>query len=363
MLVGVFGTSTPYAYWGFSAVRRVMQVLHGDQHHIHCTDIDQLRQSWAAREGKSVVFTSDCPDIEISDLFLQSGAPLIVFLDEPEDAIAFAMISRPLGAREAIRFSSRAFCSLYDILMEPSTFCFPSECLDADVKDIFAKLFQILAGSVVPEQLEEVMRQAVCDYHEGQFITVADLLASECAHITLPAEGFAQQEPEVQDLIRVSSEAYRPMFKRKPLLRLEWPRDIVFTCNEGHTKPELIELTGPARFLIWGPYFHLPKGDWIVKVEFEVAENFSGAQLETDIYDGQNVLVVSQLSLPVEGIFSFEFPFTVRSPYYPIEVRFALLKGAIEGKFGLRSLSVRLAEAGFEYQPLQSRLLQHILTK
>jgi hypothetical protein len=63
MLASVFGTSTPYAYWGFTAIRNVMEVLYGDYYHIHCTSITDLRKMWDSRDGKPVVFTSDLPDL------------------------------------------------------------------------------------------------------------------------------------------------------------------------------------------------------------------------------------------------------------------------------------------------------------
>jgi hypothetical protein len=147
-----------------------------------------------------------------------------------------------------------------------------------------------------------------------------------------------------------ASTAYRPIFERKPLMRLNWPRDLFYTCNEGYAEPELIDLTGPARFLIWGPLLHLPKGNWIVKIEFEVSENLSGTEVEADIHDGQRFLIVTKTALPREGKFSFELPFRVEDPQLPIQVRISLLKGAIEGKFGLRSMSLRREEPSIANQ-------------
>lgn len=344
MLVSVFGTSTPYGYWGFSAVRHVMQVLYGDHLHIHCLGIDDLRQSWAGRDGRPVVFTSDCPDAAIADLLLEFRAPMIVFLDDPADAVAFAMESREIDAKQALSFATHCFCSLNEILTAPPTICFTSRHLGEDVRDIYAELLRILAGAVAPDQLEEVMRRAVVDDRPGRIITVADQLAEACAGITLPAAALSKQSVEIQNLFTATCESYWPIFDRKPLTNVEWPRDLFFSCNDGNAAPELIDLTGPARFLIWGPYLHLPGGDWTAKVAFEVADNFSGSQLQADIYDGQSILVVARTELPRQGVFSFELPFAVHEPHQKIELRICLAQGAIEGKFGLRSVSLLRTE-------------------
>jgi hypothetical protein len=324
-----------------------MQVLYGDHHHIHCTGIDDLRRAWDEGGGKPVVFTSDCPDGEISDLFLGFDAPRIAFIDEPEDAIAFAIVSRPMEAREAIRFSSRHFCSMQDILLDPHTVCFPSFYLNEDVRDVVTQLLQILAGSVDQDVLEAVMQRAVDEYQFGRYTTVADQVAGDFARFALPSEVLAQQPPEILDLIKQCSDIYRPLLRRMPLVSLRWPLGLVYTSNEGNGNPHRINLTGPARVLTWGPYLHLPKGNWKAQIEFEIIENYSGALLKADIYDGNSLLIVAETALPVAGKFQFELPFNVCNPNYPIEVRMCLAKGAIEGKFGLTALTLHRAETEF----------------
>ncbi len=344
MLVGVFGTSTPLGHWGFWAVRHVVQTLYGDHHQIHCLGIEDLRRSWAARGEKSVVVTSDCPDAEIAELFANSGAPLIAFLDDPEDAVAFSLEARAFNVQQALSFSTHCFCALNEILASPNVTCFLSRHLDDDVRDVFARILQVITGSVVQEQLEDIMQRVIFDYRPGQLTKVSDLVEAYWLNGALPRAAFCKQPLGVQNLINVTCKAYRPIFDCKQLTNLEWPRDLFFTSNERNDAPELINLAGPARCIIWGPYLHLPKGNWTARVDFELSDNVSRNEIEADIYDGQDVLVVAHTELPTAGVFSFELQFLIRGPHQQMQLRISLLKGAIEGRFGLRRVSLRRTE-------------------
>ena len=339
-LVGVFATSTPYGYWGFAAVRYAMQILYGDVHHIHCLSLDELRDAWLRREGRNVLFTSDCPDAAISDLFISANAPMIAFLDDAEDAIAYAKESRQFNLPQALSLSTQCFCALAPILVDPHVACFPSRHYEDDVRDLFRTLLVLLEGTAETEQLEEVMRAAIFDYRPGMFMTVEESVSQHFPQASVRGEALAAQTAEARHLLTMVANAYRPIFDRKSLSNLVWPRELFFTCNEGYGHPEHIELTGPARCLIWGPYLHLPPGQWIARVEFEVRANWTGNSLEADIYDGVDIMAIIRTELPAEGIFSFELPFSLATCDRRLEIRLYLMKGAIEGQLGLRSVSL-----------------------
>jgi hypothetical protein len=166
---------------------------------------------------------------------------------------------------------------------------------------------------------------------------------------------LAAQTAEARRLTTMVANAYRPIFDRKRLSNLVWPRELFFTCNEGYGHPEHIELTGPARCLIWGPYLHLPPGEWVARVEFEVRENWTGNSLQAEIYDGVDIMAIVRTNLPSEGLFSFELPFSLPVCDRRLEIRLNLMKGAIEGRFCLRSVTLRRNDAAITKTSYQSR--------
>ena len=104
-----------------------------------------------------------------------------------------------------------------------------------------------------------------------------------------------------------------------------------------------IDLTGPARFIHYGPYFALPAGAWSVDVSIETSDCFSEDLFEIDVTAGQ-VLSIVQAKLPQMGSHGCQVRFQLDDPLKPIEVRLKTLTGAIEGVMQLRSITLhRLA--------------------
>ncbi len=58
--------------------------------------------------------------------------------------------------------------------------------------------------------------------------------------------------------------------------------------------------------------------------------------MNVDVFSGE-ILAGVAMPLPAAGVFSFENPFRVGDPFLPVELRFQLLEGAIEGSLRLRS--------------------------
>ncbi len=111
-----------------------------------------------------------------------------------------------------------------------------------------------------------------------------------------------------------------------------------------------IDLTGPARFIHYGPYFALPRGRWRADLVFEVSGCLSDNQIAIDVVSG-TVLSVIKMKLPPQGVYGCEIPFEIRVASNPVEIRLQLLTGAIEGFLALRSLNlsrVALSEGAAE---------------
>ena len=102
-----------------------------------------------------------------------------------------------------------------------------------------------------------------------------------------------------------------------------------------------VNLTGPARYLMFGPLLHLPPGRWRASIVFRVDDNLSGNTLMSDVVADNQICNTGEGVLPPSGVFSFEIDFVVRDPRLPVAVRLATRSGAIEGTLELLSAEVR----------------------
>jgi hypothetical protein len=338
MMICVFGTPSALTYWGIHLLRTIMQVVFGDYHFIHSIYIEDLRQAWTQRGDKSVLFVSECPESHISDLVIKSGAPIFVFADDPPDVINDITMSFGGDAYNAMRLTSRCFSTLNDIFGAPAAICIRREHYDHSVRTLVQEVLSVFCDPVKDEQLERVMRNLRIDPLAVRGSTIGEQISLHFPHAE--KRGSFRSLPAAEAIERVVR-AYEVIAVQQALHEIEWPRDIFLRSDcvgefvSGHQ-----ELVGPARFLIYGPYMHLPRGNWIARVEIEVSENYSGSRLLSDVVSGE-ILNVTVADLPGNGVFAFEMQFETLDPLLPIEIRFQLQTGAIEGKFLLRRVTIR----------------------
>ena len=328
--VAVFGDSTPFAYWGFHAVTRIVEAIAGSTLHLHISSLEQLREGFARRDGGSVVVTCDFPDAALARFVVDSGLPVIGFADAPADALDWTIKSRGLSALEGARFVSRLFSAL----------ALPFTCERA----------LLIAGA-----RDEPPERNVAAIIEHLFPGRGEWLASRTFEHLVESGALAREttadrsqyrHPQAGPPMEGLDDARRAVDAYSGLMAGHWPQEIdwpleMFTRLDNRAARDPVELTGPARALFYGPYLNLPVGDWIARVEFEIDGALSGVEALADVRVNEAVTEKS-FEMPAKGIFAYELSFSVADPHHPIEIRLFTKKSAIEGVFLPRSVKVRL---------------------
>jgi hypothetical protein len=340
VLVTAFGTSTLYAYWGFAFIGHLLNDVYGDYCYVHCSTRDELRAGWQGRAGRAAFVTSDRPDPDLAALLLEFDFPVIAFIDSPEDQIDTAIRTRDPAHDQSCRFSTQLLSSLEPVLMSPKTRVFGPEWYERPLSEMARELSHIILEDSDEDQIARIVAKAIPDVSGGPQPTVWQAVQHKYPKALTPLQGFREERPAHQQLIRAVSDAYRPILEGRRLTDIEWPKELFYFSSEGCAPPSEIELMGKARHLVWGPYLYLPLGFWRAHVQFEIAENLSGNQIEADVLVGGTVAEVKRGDLPVLGAYEFFVDFEVKNIAEPIEVRMKILTGAIEGRFGLRKVTV-----------------------
>jgi hypothetical protein len=98
-----------------------------------------------------------------------------------------------------------------------------------------------------------------------------------------------------------------------------------------------IEVVGPPRVLYYGPYFHLPRGNWRADIQVIASGNMHDKMLAVDVY-ASTELARHDFKPAQGGLLQASLLFAVDRPQDRIEVRVWLLEGAIEGYLGLKQV-------------------------
>ena len=122
--------------------------------------------------------------------------------------------------------------------------------------------------------------------------------------------------------------------------KFTWPRArLLWGDHPDQPAPAILELAGPARVIVYGPYFHIPTGYWIAQAQFAFSPAACSATLALEFH-GTSQLARCKLQVEHAGIFRMELPLHITSARETIELRLVLENGAIEGHLGLDDIQI-----------------------
>ena len=174
--------------------------------------------------------------------------------------------------------------------------------------------------------------QAIADHAgwptlAGSYIATNGGREAEPPHAALPAH----EQPLVHGVLEPAFH-FAATSERLPLT---WPRACLLSGDRpDQPAPAVLDLTGPARVIVYGPYFHIPPGHWIAQARFAFSPFARGARIALEFH-GASCLARCSFQAERAGIFRIDLPFHVSSDFDIIELRLVLEHGAIEGHVGL----------------------------
>lgn len=342
VLICALGTPSAFTEYGTNLVYNILAVVSGEVHHISACTPEQLKEGFRARNGRPVVLSSQELDIRIMNTLVNAGASIIVFAEGCDDSVPFVMNSRKTDIRLAIQIYSQSIACLAPYLSEPTV----NILWRPNGATTFDRLLNDVCDALRIE-LDDAQRQRIFQYairtgEDAGAVSIDELMSRFNPDMLAKGAHAVSLSREDHRLVSKALESYMALFDSR-LLHFNWPVELF---RDSH-RPEQsiygpIDLTGPARHLMFGPLLHLPPGYWRAHIVFMVSENLSGNILYADVVADSDVAGKGETPLPPSGVFSFEIDFVVRDPRQPVALRLVTQSGAIEGVFQLL-----LAEARF----------------
>lgn len=119
---------------------------------------------------------------------------------------------------------------------------------------------------------------------------------------------------------------------------ITWPFSLLIDGDTQQLATEMVvDLTGPPRYIFYGPYFFLPPGRWKFDAIFGFSDNLFGASFIIDVINSAP-LVVAKFRADSAGIFKTTLDFVHERSHEPLEFRLLNEEGAIEGRVALASV-------------------------
>lgn len=342
MLITTFGPPSGYTQCSLFLMRLLTDELLRDLDYLVAGELSQLREVWSARRQPHVFFFADCPERALVDVFLKLQAPSIIFLEDANDVTGYIFRERGISWPWALRLTHQCIISIGDLIASGNALVLHRE-YELTLREFYLAIAKQFQMEVSDAQLNAVLEKGGL---AGEFTLDSPMEAVLLARwpharpLGTGLEGIAKADCRV---ITALNAPLRAVMAGRRVETFQWPQEL-FISGDRPNDALLgsIEMLGGARCLCYGPYLHLPVGDWDVSLEMEIRENLSGNRFDIDIFHGE-VVALESFQMPAAGHFHLRAHFSVRDPREPVQVRIIMREGAIEGILDVRSAVVRAA--------------------
>lgn len=319
--------------WGIHALKVIADEAFDDYNYAPVETLDDMRNAWTSRSSQNVILSSLYPDAALCAFLCRSKTPYIIFSESALDSIAHLIHQFAKQDIALVRSLSASIACVSQ--MRPHPFLVHldrSKIGNVRIHRIIAQLCRQLGVSLTPAGMVRCLEQLGMDSTDS---------TKETGHIPTLEESAARISPhdvhqpeKVEGLLKIVQHAIEPFdgkILKGQVASLTWPQESFLLADKGgEPATGEIDLVGQARCLVYGPYFHLPAGEWNVRFFLDIDQNIYGQIFTIEIYS-EDVLGKIRVRPSGTGSFTAETAFRIERPKAPIEIRLFTETGSIEG--------------------------------
>jgi len=320
----IIGAPGVLSVWGFDLVRTVARQL-SDVKLASIDWTDEVEEVPPDPQELRTFYLSQYPSPSLGRLVRSERLPVVAFIDDPVDAVRYMREMLSCNFIEAIRAQTAA-ATVYTQLRDNRSVALFDRSSAGSAGVIAARLLEQLrlgldttAEKRLPEKfsfpLEAALSRHVAGY--APLGRIGSLSAEEAA---------------------IVEQVLRPMLSMASSQNIDpicWPSSVfLFGDQPDKHAPPKADLTGPARVIFYGPYFHLPAGRWRVRMVISFSDDPLGMPFSVEVH-GSALIAKAIIQPKGEGTFQVTFSMNHERPQDALELRIRNEEGAIEGKVSL----------------------------
>jgi hypothetical protein len=326
----VVGPPSVLSNWGFDLVRAAAEHVQAE---IRLVDRnDDVEEIPTAPNRPRVFCLAQYPSPSLAAIIRGSRLPTIACLDEVIDAVRYLKESLGCTFLEALRAHTAAAAVCGAFFDNPSVLLVERRDDGTTGKIAGQMLDHLGLGMTLPA------KQSLIEQFAGESGAMAWPLERSLSRrvvgyllpgktSTIAANEAAVIEQVLAPMTRMSTTRYGG-----PIC---WPSSVfLFGDRPNEPAPLVADVTGAARIIFYGPYFHLPTGRWQAQVVLGFSHDIFGTPFSIEVH-GTTLVAKAIVKPHGEGIFKASFSMTHTRPQDPLELRIRNEEGAIEGRIGL----------------------------
>jgi len=273
------------------------------------------------------------PGVEFIDAIERLNVPVLYMSEEPSRVVNYLKEKTNRTNIEAIRVCSASYSANLALRKGPKVAVLDRE-MDINLPDLLRAMCAHLNLNI---EATEILSYA------------AHITPKEMAEGTLGAavrkfEGVADRSPSTDELAEILIpsvlDPLAALITRHEIAAVVWPRNAFYSAERPtEMAPVSIDLMGPARMLVHGPYMHLPPGKYRAEILVDLFETERDASFRVEIHAGEVCLKRVRFASPAPGRFAAAFEFQHPNAGPELQAQIITERGALDGRLSLLQVS------------------------
>jgi hypothetical protein len=293
---------------------------------ITVSELEQLGREVLSRDLGCALVVSRDPDRKICDVLGGEGRkPFLFVIEDPYVAVAELMRDHGVDFLQAVRSIGGSCATVLPLIGAPNAL--------ALARGDPARSAPGVAGRLA--------RHFGLALDEAAIARVAAMPRVRALEAGLNEQLLTGFDAQRHSIMQGALAPYAGCFRGEALAPLVWARELFLQGDRPEAPAtQLIDVTGPSRCLLYGPYIHLPEGSWSCNLLFGCTKEAVGLKFVADIAArGTEKLARAEFQIDEPGIFEIEVSFT-HAGQGAIEVRIFNAAAAFDGHVALGQVTM-----------------------
>src|SRR5262249_36975061 len=273
---------------------------------------------------------SQYPSPSLAGTIRNSLIPVIAFLDDPIDSVRYLKESTHCSFLEALRAQTAA-ATICGALFGNSSVLLINRSAGGTAGGVGGRILDQLglAKTIASKFIEQFAGEA-----GAASWPLERTLSRRVVGYAAPGKASSITAEEAAVIDQVLS-PMTLMAVHHDVEPISWPSSVFLYGDRPNERAPLVaDVTGAARVIFYGPYFHLPPGRWQVQIVLGFSHDIFGTPFSIEVH-GSELVAKTVVKPDGGGIFRGSFAMSQARPQDPLELRIRNEEGAIEGRIGL----------------------------
>jgi hypothetical protein len=331
----ILGTPSIIGTWGLDLLRDAAAAMEPP---LEVRLLEKLDEIGPEEAWPRSLYLTQFPSASVLSIIESERMPVVAFLDEACDATAYIRRSSGCSFVEALR-SATSGAVANRALLHAKTALVVRRSRSGPPNELIDKLFNHLMMRL-PAEASNAIKQKYCGSVLGAS-TLEGCLQGVSSYKPLGEWSNELSSEEAAIVEQVLAPLLLMAFQEE-CVPVKWPCGVFLSADRpNEPAPIVANVTGAARNIYYGPFFHLPPGTYRARLVAGFSKSAIRSHFSAEVC-GSTSLAKARFQPRDQGVFQGDFLVIHKVPQDAVEVRFRNDEGAIEGQVGLAWVEFQL---------------------